>query len=58
MSKNQCLHFFSVSIELILFKLAEKEKMHNILDVFEFDHCSFVLGVDDFQTIEKPALLE
>ena len=34
--KNQCLHFFSVAIDLILFKLAYKEEMYNILDVFEF----------------------
>ena len=33
--KNQCLHFFLVAIDLILFKLAGKEEMHNILDVFE-----------------------
>ena len=36
MSKNQCLHFFSVAINLILFKLTDKEEMNNILDVFEF----------------------
>ena len=34
--KNQCLYFFSVAIDLILFKLANKEEMHDILDVFEF----------------------
>ena len=36
--KAQCLHFFSVAINLILFKLADtcKDEMHNILDVFEF----------------------
>ena len=34
--KNQCLHFFLVAIDLILFKLADKEEMHNILDVFQF----------------------
>ena len=32
--KNQCLQFFSVAIDQILFKLADKEEMHNILDVF------------------------
>ena len=31
--KNQCLHFFLVAIDLILFKFADKEEMHNILDV-------------------------
>ena len=30
--KNQCLHFFSVAIELIVFKLADKDEMHTILD--------------------------
>ena len=34
--KNQCLHFFLVAIDLILFKLAGKEEMHTILDVFQF----------------------
>ena len=34
--KNHCHHFFSVANDLILFKLADKEEMHNILDVFEF----------------------
>ena len=33
---NQCFHFFSVAIDLILFKLAGREEMHNNLDVFEF----------------------
>ena len=28
--------FVSVAIDLTLFKLADKEEMHNILDVFEF----------------------
>ena len=32
---NQCLHLFPVSTDLILFKLADKKEMHNILDVFE-----------------------
>ena len=27
---------FSVAIDLILFKLADREEIHNILDVFEF----------------------
>ena len=30
--KIQCLHFFSVAIELILFKLTDKDEMHTILD--------------------------
>ena len=34
--KNQCFHFFSVAIHLILYKLADKDEMHKILDVFEF----------------------
>ena len=29
-------HFFSVAIDLTFFKLADKEEMYNILDVFEF----------------------
>ena len=33
--KNQHLHFFSVDIDLILFKLADNEKMH-ILNVIQF----------------------
>ena len=36
MSKNQCLHFFSDTVDLILFKVADNEEMHNILDVFNF----------------------
>ena len=34
--KNQCHHLFSVATDLILFKLAGNEDMHNILDEFEF----------------------
>ena len=34
--KNGCHHFFSVAIDLILFKLAGNEDMHYILDEFEF----------------------
>ena len=34
--KNQCLHFFSVSIDPILSKLACDKDMHYILDEFEF----------------------
>ena len=34
--KNRRHHFFSVSIDPILFKLAGNEDMHNILDEFEF----------------------
>ena len=34
--KNQCLLFFSVAIVLTLFKHADTEEMHNILDVFEY----------------------
>ena len=34
--KNRRHHFFSVAIDLILFKLAGNEDMHNILDEFEF----------------------
>ena len=30
--KNQCLHFFLVAIDPILFKLACKKDMHKILD--------------------------
>ena len=34
--KNRRQHFFSVAIDPILFKLADNEDMHNILDEFEF----------------------
>ena len=34
--KNRRHHFFSVAIDLILFKLAGNEDRHNILDEFEF----------------------
>ena len=34
--KNRHHHLFSVAIDPILFKLASKEDMHNILDEFEF----------------------
>ena len=34
--KNQCLHFFSVAIDRILLKLADKEEMQSILDVLKF----------------------
>ena len=34
--KNRRHHFLSVAIDLILFKLAGNEDMHNILDEFEF----------------------
>ena len=34
--KNRRHHFFSVAIDPILFKLADNEDMHNILDEFEF----------------------
>ena len=34
--KNRRHHFFSVAIDLILFKLTGDEDMHNILDEFEF----------------------
>ena len=34
--KMQCIHFFSVAIDLILFKLAGTEDMNNILDEFGF----------------------
>ena len=34
--KNRRHHLFSVATDLILFKLAGKEDMHNILDEFEF----------------------
>ena len=33
--KNQCFHFFSVAIDLILLKLEENKEMHTILDEFE-----------------------
>ena len=33
--KNQRLHIFSVAIDLILFKLADKKEMYNILDEFQ-----------------------
>ena len=36
MYKKQCLYFFSVAIDLIHFKLADKEEMHAILDVCKF----------------------
>ena len=34
--KNRRHHFFSVTIDPILFKLAGNEDLHNILDEFEF----------------------
>ena len=34
--KNRRHHFFSVAIDPILFKLADNEDRHNILDEFEF----------------------
>ena len=34
--KNRRHHFFSVAIDLILFKLAGNGDMHSILDEFEF----------------------
>ena len=34
--KRQCLHFFSVANDLILFHSADEDEMHTILDVFEF----------------------
>ena len=34
--KHQCLHFFSVAIDPILFKVGGYVDMHNILDEFEF----------------------
>ena len=34
--KNPCLHIFSVAINPILFKLADKEAMHKALDEFKF----------------------
>ena len=34
--KNRRHHFFSVAIDLILFKLAGNEDMHSILDEFKF----------------------
>ena len=36
MSKHRCLHFFSVAIDPMLFKLAGIEDTHHILDEFEF----------------------
>ena len=46
--KNKCLHFFSVAIDLIIFKLADKEEMHNML--------YFNLSQIGLQTTELPAL--
>ena len=34
--KHQCLHFFSVGIDPILFKVGGYIDMHNILHEFEF----------------------
>ena len=34
--KHQCLHFFSVGIDPILFKVGSYIDMHNILHEFEF----------------------
>ena len=34
--KHQCLHFFSVRIDPILFKVGGYIDMHNILHEFEF----------------------
>ena len=34
--KNRRYRLFSVATDLILFKLADNEDMHNILDEFEF----------------------
>ena len=39
LSALECLKnvsIFSVAFDLILFKLADKEEIHNVLDVFEF----------------------
>ena len=34
-AKNQCLHSFSVAIDIILSKFADNEEMHTILNKFE-----------------------
>ena len=34
--KHQCLHFFSVGIDPVLFKVGGYMHMHNILHEFEF----------------------
>ena len=34
--KNQCLHSICVAFDPIMFKLADNEKMHNILNKVEF----------------------
>ena len=34
--KNQYFQFYSVAFDLTLLKLADKDEMHNILNVFEF----------------------
>ena len=39
--KNKCLHFFSVAVDLIVFKLADNKEMHNIFNErisFRLDH--------------------
>ena len=36
MSKNKCIHVFSIAVDVRLFKLADKEEIHDILYVFEF----------------------
>ena len=34
--KNQCVHFFSIDIDPIFFKLADNEEIYNIFDEFKF----------------------
>ena len=34
--KNQCLHFLSVAIDPTLFKLSDKEEMHNVFQVWSY----------------------
>ena len=35
--KNQFIHFFSVAIDLTIFKLVDKKEMHNRFDVHVFE---------------------
>ena len=55
MSRSQCLHFFSVANYLILFKFADKEEMHNILDVFEF-WPDWTTATEELVALEHPKI--
>ena len=52
--KIQCLHFFSVAIDLMLFKLADKEEMHTNLDLF--DVCQIGQQKTELAAFEHPKI--